>query len=97
MVFYLLTKKKNINMGQLNASLSNAVTIKDRLRFFYYYMADEKPSRQRRRAIYQKVWAITTSKDTSYFDLNIEKLRIWQVLHTWNINDGGEALHSLPV
>lgn len=69
-------KKKNINMGQLNASLSNAVTIKDRLRFFYYYMADEKPSRQRRRAIYQKVWAITTSKDTSYFDLNIEKLRI---------------------
>jgi len=72
----LSDKKKIVNLAQLNASLSNAVTIKDRLRFFYYYMADEKPSRQRRRAIYQKVWVITTNKDTSYFDLNIEKLKI---------------------
>lgn len=72
----LSDKKKIVNLAQLNASLSNAITIKDRLRFFYYYTAEEKPSRQRRRAIYQKVWAITSSKDTSYFDLNIEKLKI---------------------
>jgi tRNA A-37 threonylcarbamoyl transferase component Bud32 len=69
-------KKKIVNLAQLNASLSNAITIKDRLRFFYYYMADEKPSRQRRRTIYRKVWAITSSKDTSYFDLDIDKLKI---------------------
>ena len=79
---HLLDKKKIVNLAQLNASLSNAITIKDRLRFFYYYVAEEKPSKQRRRAIYQKVWTITSGKDTSYFDLNIEKLKIWRALYT---------------
>jgi tRNA A-37 threonylcarbamoyl transferase component Bud32 len=72
----LSEEKKIINLAQLNASVSNDITIKDRLRFFYYYMADEKPSWHRRRAIYRKVWAITSSKDTSYFDLDIDKLKI---------------------
>lgn len=69
-------KKKIVNLAQLNASLSNAITIKDRLRFFYYYTAEEKPSWQRRRAIYRKVWAITSSKNTSPFGLDIKKLKI---------------------
>jgi len=69
-------KKKIINLAQLNASLSNAITIKDRLRFFYYYTAEEKPSWQRRRAIYRNVWAITSSKNTSPFGLDIKKLKI---------------------
>jgi len=55
--------------------LSNAITIKDRLRFFYYYMAEKRLSRQQRRAIYQKVWAITTSKNTLNFGLDIAKLK----------------------
>lgn len=68
-------KKKIVNLAQLNASLSNAITIKDRLRFFYYYMGEKRLSRQQRRAIYQKVWAITTSKNTSNFGLDITKLK----------------------
>jgi hypothetical protein len=72
----LSDRKKMVNLAQLNASVSNDITIKDRLRFFCYYMADEKPSRQQRRAIYRKVWAITSGKTTSYFDLDIKKLKI---------------------
>jgi len=71
----LQDKKKIVNLAQLNASLSNAITIKDRLRFFYYYTLEERPSRQQRRAIYRKVWAITTSKNTSNFGLDIAKLK----------------------
>jgi len=71
----LADKKKIVNLAQLNASLSNAITIKDRLRFFYYYMAEKRLSRQQRRAIYQKVWAITTSKNTLNFGLDIAKLK----------------------
>jgi hypothetical protein len=63
-------------LAQLNASLSNAITIKDRLRFYYYYMAGKRPSRQQRRAIYRKVWAITTTKNTSSFGLDIAKLKL---------------------
>jgi tRNA A-37 threonylcarbamoyl transferase component Bud32 len=69
-------EKKILNLAQLNASLSNAITIKDRLRFYYYYMAGERPSRQQRRAIYRKVWAITTTKNTSSFGLDIAKLKL---------------------
>jgi len=71
----LQDKKKIVNLAQLNASLSNAITIKDRLRFFYYYTSEERPSRQQRRAIYRKVWAITKSKNTSNFGLDIAKLK----------------------
>ena len=70
----LSEQNKIINLAQLNASLSNAVTIKDRLRF-YYYSADGNPSRQKRREVYQKVWEITQTKNTTNFGLTIEKLR----------------------
>jgi hypothetical protein len=72
----LSEENKIINLAQLNASLSNAVTIKDRLRFYYYYSADGNPSRQKRREVYQKVWEITQTKNTANFGLTIEKLRL---------------------
>ncbi len=70
----LSEENKIINLAQLNASLSNAVTMKDRLRFYYYY-SDGNPSRQKRRKVYQKVWEITQTKSTANFGLTIEKLR----------------------
>ncbi len=72
----LSEKKKRVSLAQLNASLSNAITLKDRLRFFYYYTADLRPSRRERRAIYRKVWDITKTKNTSVFNLDIEKLKL---------------------
>jgi tRNA A-37 threonylcarbamoyl transferase component Bud32 len=72
---HLPEKSRIINLAQLNASLSNAITIRDRLRFYYYYKAAERPSRQHRRAIYRKVLAISTGKNTSIYGLDITKLK----------------------
>ena len=72
----LSEKEKLVNLTQLNASLSNAITLKDRLRFFYYYTAGSRPSRGERRVIYRKVWDITKTKNTSVFNLDIEKLKL---------------------
>lgn len=68
-------ENKIINLAQLNASLSNAITIKDRLRFYCYYRAEERPTRGQRCAFYRKVWAITKTKNTSVLGLYIEGLR----------------------
>jgi hypothetical protein len=62
------------NLAQLNASLSNTVTLKDRLRFYYYLTAGQKPSRQQRRKVYRRVWDITKTKGTERFDLDIDLL-----------------------
>jgi len=70
----LSEQKQIINLAQLNASVSNAVTVKDRLRFYHYLTADQQPSRPQRRAVYRKVWDITGNKTTSYYDLDIDKL-----------------------
>jgi hypothetical protein len=67
---------KIINLAQLNASLSNAVTIKDRLRFYHYYTAKHRPTRPQRRAVYRKVWDITRTKNTSIYNLDLAKLWI---------------------
>lgn len=72
---HLPDEKKIVNLAQLNASLSNAITIKDRLRFYYYYTMGERPSRYLRRTVYRKVWTITKSRNTSLFGLDITKLR----------------------
>ena len=64
-----------VNLAQLNASLSNAVTVKDRLRFFHVYATDEKLSRNQRQAIFEKIWEISKTKTTKYYDLDLEKLR----------------------
>jgi tRNA A-37 threonylcarbamoyl transferase component Bud32 len=64
---------KIYNLAQLNASLSNAITIKDRLRFYHYYSADCQPTRLQRRAVYRTVWNITLTKNTTLYDFYPEK------------------------
>jgi tRNA A-37 threonylcarbamoyl transferase component Bud32 len=70
----LSEKRKITNLSQLNASLSNAITYKDRLRFFHYYSLEEKPSWHKRRSIYKKIWEITRTKKTEFFGLDLDKL-----------------------
>ena len=65
---------KIINLAQLNASVSNAISLKDRLRFYHYLTGGAKTSKQRRRADYRKIWEITRSKTTFYYDLDLDKL-----------------------
>ena len=72
----LSERKKIVNLAQLNASLSNAITYKDRVRFFHYYSLEEKPTRQERRNIYKRVWAITRTKNTKVFGLDLNKLDV---------------------
>jgi tRNA A-37 threonylcarbamoyl transferase component Bud32 len=64
---------KIYNLAQLNASVSNAITIKDRLRFYHYYSADRQLTRPQRRAVYRKVWHITMTKNTALYDFSPEK------------------------
>jgi tRNA A-37 threonylcarbamoyl transferase component Bud32 len=69
-----LTDRDRItNLAQLNASLSNAITIKDRLRFFDYYLADERSSRHQRREFYRGIWDITRTKGTADYGLDLKK------------------------
>jgi len=63
-----------INLAQLNASVSKAISIKDRLRFYHYYSANFQPTRQQRRAVYRRVWDITRTKNTSAYDLDFAEL-----------------------
>jgi tRNA A-37 threonylcarbamoyl transferase component Bud32 len=80
----LSKKKRIINLAQLNASLSNEITYKDRVRFFHYYSLEEKPTRQERRNIYKRVWAITKTKNTKAFGLNLNNLVVYR--HTKKSN-----------
>ena len=73
---HLPYEKKILNLAQLNASLSNAITIKDRLRFFFYYSKAETALRDKRRAIYQRIWNITLEKNTALFGLDLTKLKL---------------------
>ncbi len=66
--------KKVINLAQLNASISNRLTLKDRLRFFHFYCRENLPSRKDRRRAYHKIWKITSGKNTLPFGLDLEKL-----------------------
>ncbi len=70
----LNSRQKIYNLAQLNASVSNAVSIKDRLRFYYYYSAGYQPSHQERRTVYREVWNITLKKNTGIYDLNFAEL-----------------------
>ena len=72
---HLPWRKKLINLAQLNASVSNRLTLKDRLRLFHYYCREERPSRKARRQAYQRIWAITKQKNTSPFGLDPEALK----------------------
>ena len=70
----LTDKQRIINLAQLNSSLSNMISRKDRLRFFYYYAAMDERSRNSRRSIYKKVWEISQTKNTKIFNLDLEGL-----------------------
>lgn len=70
----LSDRQKIVNLAQLNASLSNAVSIRDRLRFYYYYAPADRSSRARRRAVYRKIWAITGTRHTAAFNLDMDQL-----------------------
>jgi hypothetical protein len=72
----LSRQNKIYNLAQLNASVSNAITIKDRLRFYHYYSAGRQLTRLQRRAIYRKVWKITRMKNTALYNLFPEKFEL---------------------
>jgi serine/threonine protein kinase len=67
-------KRRLTNLAQLNASLSNRLTIRDRLRFFHAYCREALPSRMERRQAYQTIRRITRGKNTLPFGLDPEKL-----------------------
>jgi tRNA A-37 threonylcarbamoyl transferase component Bud32 len=73
---HLSKQNKIYNLAQLNASVSNAITIKDRLRFYHYYSAGHQLTRLQRRAVYRKVWNITRTKNTVLYDLFPEKFEL---------------------
>ncbi len=69
--FNRLTEANRIdNLAQLNASIAGNIKLRDRLRFFYYYCDAQWPERRSRRNIYQKIWEITLTKNTSLFGLD---------------------------
>ena len=68
-IHQLSEKKKIINLAQLNASLSNAISCKDRIRFFQYY-SEGKISKQKQRDIYKKIVSVTLTKNTFLFGLD---------------------------
>lgn len=72
---HLSWRKKLINLVQLNASVSNHLNLKDRLRFFDFYCRTELLPRRIRRQAYQKIWALTQLKNTSPFGLDPEALK----------------------
>jgi tRNA A-37 threonylcarbamoyl transferase component Bud32 len=66
----LSEKQKIYNLGQLNASVSDLIRLKDRIRFFHYYFAGKVLGRRKRREIYKRIWEITLTKNTIVFGLD---------------------------
>lgn len=58
----LTEENKIVFFGLLNDFLSDAISCKNRLRFYYYYSADQNQSRQQRREIYRKIWGLKPAK-----------------------------------
>jgi len=69
-------RRRVFNLAQLNASVSHALTIKDRLRFFYFYCRGRLPSVKKRRKAYQRIWRIAQKKNTLPFGLDLERLSL---------------------
>ena len=66
--------QKTVNLAQLNASISNSLTLKDRLRFIHYYTSGDNWTRDHRRETYQRIWEISKSKNTTIYQLDLDKL-----------------------
>jgi tRNA A-37 threonylcarbamoyl transferase component Bud32 len=75
-------RKKIINLAQLNASMSNHLTLKDRLLFFHFYCRENLPSWKKRRWAYYKIWKISECKNTLPFGLDLKKLKENSLLGT---------------
>ena len=75
----LAEEKKIYNLGQINASVADTIKIKDRIRFFYYYFHGDLPERKIRRAIYDKIWKITLTKNTSVFGLDTSNANCFNI------------------
>ena len=71
----LTRSQRLVNLVQLNASLSHAVTLRDRVRYFFYYFEDCLPDRSQRRGMYRKIWTLTREKNTAVFGLDLHQLR----------------------
>jgi len=67
-------ERRIVNLAQLNASLSHAITLKDRLRFLHYYSGGRLTERVARRALYRRVWAISRTKNTAIYNLELDRL-----------------------
>jgi len=75
----LSSQRKIYNLAQLNASISDRLSIKDRLRFYHYYSTGIRPTRLQRRAVYRQVWNITKTKNTRIYDLDFDQLLASQI------------------
>lgn len=63
-----------LNLAQLNASVSHAVGLKDRLRFYHAYRAAAPPPREARRAEYRAVWEISRRRNTRAAGLELRRI-----------------------
>lgn len=75
----LSEKQKIYNLGQLNASVADVIRLKDRIRFFHYYISGKIPGRDKRREIYKKIWGITLTKNTRVFGLDTSKANYFKL------------------
>ena len=66
----LTETQKILNLAQLNASTTDEIRLRDRIRFFYYYFDEHWPARDKRREIYHRIWEITLTKNTVVFGLD---------------------------
>jgi tRNA A-37 threonylcarbamoyl transferase component Bud32 len=64
-----------VNLAQLNASVSHAVGLRDRLRFYGYYTRGQGFTRRQRRAEYRAIWEISATKNTAASGLELNRLR----------------------
>jgi tRNA A-37 threonylcarbamoyl transferase component Bud32 len=70
----LSPRRVRMNLAQLNASVSGAVGLKARLRFYRYYHGERLPPRAARRADYRAVWELSARRNTGASGLELERL-----------------------
>ena len=61
------------NLAQLNASISSLITVKDRLKFFYYY-AKDTPLYKNRKRYFRKIIEISRTKKTETYGISFDNI-----------------------
>jgi tRNA A-37 threonylcarbamoyl transferase component Bud32 len=61
------------NLAQLNASISSLITVKDRLKFFYYY-AKDTPLYKNRKKYFRKIIEISRTKKTEPYGISFDNI-----------------------